>query len=588
MRSNLVAAGLAALACAPLFFVMGFMWWPAQITWQGQEYGLTWNVPATQQCLGRFAIAHLAPQRWEECSAYFRDVGGLEGFVLRARLLIGAVVCAAACLSATWMLSTPSPERIIRGRRLCSVEQLRKVLQQECAQLGAGLEIMPGVRLSRDRESRHFLVWGSSGGGKTQALLHLLLPAIARGDRAVVLDVKGDMTGSLSGGRQAPVLIAPHDARSHVWDIAADIRIVEEAEELASRLIPVSDKDPMWGQAAGSVFVACLACLQQRFGTEWTWRELHELVTSDVRQLYDIADEHYPDARRLLEDMESRTTNSILINLASHMRLVRSLAAAWGDDDGRPRFSMRDWMMSPSPDRQVVILQRSAQFPGLSSAWIGAMVSAAAAALGDPAMSESQRRRIWLVLDEFPQLPRLNDFSSFLETGRSKGVVVALGVQDVAQLRKTYGRDLADSWLGIIGTQIVTRINPGPGAEEASRLIGMQEVERKHITTQTAEAGAPRGASVSMQREKRPVVSADEISTTLGPQPNSVRVLLLGPGADVYRVDLPYITLPSRRAPSAPAAWTTIDEEPAPEQRRLPSRRAAIEPPKSKEIENER
>jgi Type IV secretion-system coupling protein DNA-binding domain len=77
-------------------------------------------------------------------------------------------------------------------------------------------------------------------------MLHLILPAIERGDGVMVLDVKGDMTATLPGD---PLLIAPQDKRSLIWDVARDCRTKQDARELANRLIPDS-QDPMWADAA--------------------------------------------------------------------------------------------------------------------------------------------------------------------------------------------------------------------------------------------------------------------------------------------------------------------------------------------------
>ena len=114
----------------------------------------------------------------------------------------------------------------------------------------------------------------------------------------------------------------------------------------------------------------------------------------------------------------------------------------------------------------------------MSNAWIGGLLALLASAVGSPSLAESRERRIWIFADEFPQLPRLNNFSTFLDLGRSKGVVAVICAQDLAQLRATYGHERADAWVGMIGTKIITRINAGRGAEEASALIGDQEIER--------------------------------------------------------------------------------------------------------------
>jgi Transposase, Mutator family/Type IV secretion-system coupling protein DNA-binding domain len=60
-------------------------------------------------------------------------------------------------------------------------------------------------------------------------------------------------------------------------------------------------------------------------------------------------------------------------------------------------------------------------------------------------------------------------FSTFLDLGRSQGVIAVLGVHDVAQLRASYGRERADA--AMIGTQFITRINAGRGAETSLSLV---------------------------------------------------------------------------------------------------------------------
>ena len=76
------------------------------------------------------------------------------------------------------------------------------------------------------------------------------------------------------------------------------------------------------------------------------------------------------------------------------------------------------------------ILQHDSCHPELSSIWIGGVLGLLASHVGSPSLHESRARRIWIFADEFPQLPRLNNFSTFLDLGRSKGVVAVICAQD--------------------------------------------------------------------------------------------------------------------------------------------------------------
>lgn len=493
-------------------------------------------------------------REWHQCQTGLTQIDALGAFGWRFWGLL--ISCAITLLAAFGFVLALRQDRersrVLRGRRLLTGDHARRSFLRSAAAesrlSGAGLELLSGLAVSRDRESRHWLIWGSVGAGKTQTMLHMILAAIARGDGVLVLDVKGDMTAGLPG---EPLLLAPQDRRSMFWDVARDCRTKQDARELAARLIPKSD-DPMWSDAARDILVVCVAALQATRGERWSWSDLHAIATSDAETLLRLAKAHHVDAVRLLEAPESRTTQSVLSTFQAHMNVVATLADAWraGTNGG---FSISDWLKKPAPFRPV-ILQHDGRYPELSNAWIGGMLALLASAVGSPSLVESRERRIWIFADELPQLQRLDHFSTFLDLGRSKGVITVIGAQDIAQLRATYGHDRADAWVGMIGTKIITRINAGRGAEEASALIGDQEIEREERSETVV--GGNSSVTTTRRREIRRVVTPSEIATRLGPRRDGIAVLLLGLGDDVLELTVPYVTLPQRRPGHVPAPWS--------------------------------
>ena len=155
----------------------------------------------------------------------------------------------------------------------------------------------------------------------------------------------------------------------------------------------------------------------------------------------------------------------------------------------------------------------------------------------------------------------MNHFSTFLDLGRSKGVITVIGAQDLAQLRATYGHQRADAWVGMIGTKIITQINAGPGAEEASQLIGDQEIER--VERSETVIGVQASTTTTTRREIRRAVTAAEIATRLGPKRDGIRMLVLGVGHDALELTVPYVTLPQLRPGHVPATW--VSKTPSPE-----------------------
>jgi hypothetical protein len=156
----------------------------------------------------------------------------------------------------------------------------------------------------------------------------------------------------------------------------------------------------------------------------------------------------------LLNQPDSKTTLSILTTFQTHMRIVSVLAEAWSNRSA-DRFSIRAWLHTPTPYRPL-IQQHDPGYPELSRIWIGSMLGLLASAVGSPTLTESRERRVWLFLDEFPQLPPIKQFPTFLELGRSKGICVVIGAQDTAQIPAVYGQDQAKSWFGMTGTKIIT------------------------------------------------------------------------------------------------------------------------------------
>jgi hypothetical protein len=569
-------AGLVAMAGA---YDLGFERWPPDaMLANGASVPLR---PADVQACFKTRVLGLfsdqgAEAYWQRCQQQLAEYGALGAFEARSMIVVGCgLVGLLALFGFAICIRTDRPAfKVIRGARLqagtAGLKAFARACASECKVHGRGVELLPAVPLSRDRETRHFLILGSVGGGKTQTMLNLIAEAILRRDGVLVLDTKGDMMAGLPGD-PGPLLVAPHDQRSLVWDVATDCCVKQDARELAARFIPPS-ADPMWSHAAQEVFVACLVHLQETKGSDWGWADLAAVVTAKDESLIEHARNHNPNALRLLNQPDSRTTQSILQTFQANMRIVMILAEAWSDPSA-DRFSIRAWLHKPNP-RRPLILQQDPGYPELSSIWIGSMLGLLASAVGSPTLSESRDRRVWLFLDEFPQLPPIKQFPTFLELGRSKGIAVVIGAQDTAQIRAVYGPDQAKSWFGMTGTKVVTRINASEAAEDISRLIGDQEIERR-IESATRSAGRV-SITESHQRATRRVITASELASRLGPTARGVRVLFVGLGEEIYELELPYIKLPSLRAPIMPADWTrTRSPQPAID----PNGKAPSEPP---------
>ena len=436
--------------------------------------------------------------------------------------------------------------RHVAGRRLyigkTGQRLVRQLAKTDCAKSADGLLLHPDFewRLSLDRETRHFIMIGSIGGGKTVIINPLVQAAIGRGDRLVIYDNKGDYSTWLPEG----TLFAPWDLRSSAWDIGRDCRTKLDAQELAARLIPES-QDPLWHTAARQIMSALVIKLQSECGTAWGWRELYTQACQSREDLLPIVRRYLPEARHVVEAPE-KTSLSILANFGAHLTLLADLAVAWGSMPAARRVSLMDWLDNPNTKNRVLILQGSGQYVQLAQSYIQSMVTLMAGHINSPAFPDSRVRRVWFILDEFPQLGKLSEVAPLLEVGRSKGIRVVLGAQDLDQIKAIYGDHTARSWGSMIGTQIIVRVNAGETANYLSKdVIGYRTIDRTVI-----HQGEPQAPI----RENVLVMEPAELQSDLGPTKTGVDALLLGFG-DAFILHWPFTSMRQLRKPSVPATW---------------------------------
>ncbi|SMD44847.1 Type IV secretory pathway, VirD4 components [Aquiflexum balticum DSM 16537] len=90
-----------------------------------------------------------------------------------------------------------------------------------------------------------------------------------------------------------------------------------------------------------------------------------------------------------------------------------------------------------------------------------------------------------LIFDEFPTI-YLNGIDSLIATARSNKVSTILGIQDLSQLRKDYGREQADVIMGIVGNIISGQVT-GDSARQLSDRIGKIMQDRQSLSINSGD-----------------------------------------------------------------------------------------------------
>jgi hypothetical protein len=450
-----------------------------------------------------------------------------------------------------WLFARQPSEQHRRGVRFYrDPEEAAKVFAaRERERMGrggaAGIEIA-GVPLSRRTETEHTLLTGLPGAGKTLAVIYPVLDQVlARGDRVVAHDPKGDITSTRYDSASC-VLLGPWDERAAVWDAGADFFDPALVDDFASTVCgadpKVAGKNLSFHQAAalllGGLIKARLAA-----GQAWTWATLADDLSTTPRVMIARAAQGDALVQQACPTIFSNPNPSAELTqgelaalsiLGTSARFVLQLAAVQRANPDARLFSLRRWLLGESDTEiRLVLLNNNSQFEKVSRAIFGAMLSVIGALAASSALPEKPAAAdgaTWLLLDEARQLGPggLEAVQRVAEVGRSRGVRVVLGLQDADQLAAEVGREAAAPMLSMQGLRLYLRSAP-PAAEQIVRTVGEREILR---IQSTANAGAVQGKTATYDRV--PVLATGDLTGLRAAEiePGILEIELLAQHAD--------------------------------------------------------
>lgn len=120
-------------------------------------------------------------------------------------------------------------------------------------------------------------------------------------------------------------------------------------------------------------------------------------------------------------------------------------------------------------------------------------------------VNQKDKLKSSLIFDEFPTV-YLNNIDSLIATARSNKVATCLGIQDLSQLKKDYGREQADVIMNITGNIISGQVS-GDTAKQLSERFGKIMQDRESLSINSSDI------SISRSRQLESAVPASKISS---------------------------------------------------------------------------
>jgi type IV secretory pathway TraG/TraD family ATPase VirD4 len=418
-------------------------------------------------------------------------------------------------------------DRIITGTQVTTEKKLAKLTAGNAGPYALAIGKVP---IPAKLETRHMAMIGTTGSGKTTALRQLLDGIEARGEAALVYDTSGEFIAHYYRTERGDVILNPFDARCAFWTPFAEIAHPADAARIAHQFITEAshhDND-VWLEMARILVANILLELRKRDNP--TLSDLLAMFQISTKEELKERLKGTSSARTFAEDAD-RATGSVLFMLAKAADLIQFLRI---EGSGGKPFAFRDFIhgldKSEGPRPWIFVPRKEDYFEAskpLLACWLEC---AASAVLGLP---PSPDRRIWFVLDELADLPRVDNLARLLPEGRKFGAAVVLTFQALGQMQNRYGPQIAESMLGCCNSKLFLQTIDAETRQWASDAIGSQEVEIQTMTDSLADGDNDARTTLGRIRRERPAVLESELRL-----PAFEGYLLFPDGLPVARIGL--------------------------------------------------
>jgi len=405
--------------------------------------------------------------------------------------------------------------------KVLTAKEVARILVKDKIASDLKIDDMP---LVKDSETRHFLIMGSTGSGKTN-LVHNLLPQIKQKDQpAIIIDQTGEVIARYYNPERGDIIFNPFDGRSKNWDFWQDCSTSEELDRFSKILFSFNRKrsrshsDPFWEQSAQYVFNACAEYLIRTGNTSLT--ALKTLtVEANLKELQKKL--KGTAAERYLTDDGKGVASSVLSMLATNAKPISYLS----DNNIDSTFSLKEHFKNiKSGSNAWLFLSTKPSSRELTLPLIACLTELAISKLMD--IGIDQRRRLWCVFDELASLGNLPALSPLMAEGRKYGACVVAALQSLNQIYDHYGAYAGSSIFGQFGTCFFFRNTEPAIAKMFSSMCGTETITRQQKNTSFGANDFRDGVSYQEVDQKKELVEYNELASlaigecyTLLPEP---------------------------------------------------------------------
>ncbi|MEO6716029.1 MAG: type IV secretion system DNA-binding domain-containing protein [Novosphingobium sp.] len=350
-------------------------------------------------------------------------------------------------------------------------------------------------------EQSHTMLVGTTGTGKTVALLDLLAQVRERGQRAVVFDLTGAYIEAFYDPAR-DVILNPLDARCPRWSVFDECSTVGEFTSAAAALVPHDGggQEQFWVLAARTLFVEmCMALVREGQASNEALAD--RLMRADLASVHvalkgTLADPlTAPEAARMAESIRAVFN----VNAQALLYLPKS----------GTRFSIKDWIKDGHRDGSILFV--SARYIDLAicaqllTLWLDTAMNTLMT------LGRTRDPRIWFLFDELGALHRLPALEKGLQTARNFGGAIIAGIHAFAKLKEVYGENIAVTLSSLARTKLVLAASDDETANWCSDSIGRGEIREMEESYSYGYNSARDAVSLNSNKRNEHLVVPDDI-----------------------------------------------------------------------------
>lgn len=327
-----------------------------------------------------------------------------------------------------------------------------------------------------------YAISGPPGRAKTTLLMHFLSPIVKEvidptcNSTLILIDPKRELYPWIASqwpqDSPAPLeLFCPSDKRTVTLDWDLDFPSMSAAEIFALSMFPedLNVSQPFFGNASRTAVEGCITAIRSKLG-RWDLRTLC-LVMSNPGYMKKLigGDRATRFIAELLSAKSGETAQNVQMEVTSKISKWRKVAAHLDRVGPGGKLSLDHFLGGPG----ALVIQREEGFERQHNSMNAMLLRRIGQILMSKPEDPARKRKIYIVVDEFPSLGYIEGLDTMCRELRSRGVVFCFVWQSWANVKAVW-KERADTIQGVLQNFMMLSSADLTDAKHCAELIGKE------------------------------------------------------------------------------------------------------------------